>query len=100
MAESSKDVYDEEGSITSHEEGSESSDLNRTVTSALKTPDVPRLVVPGLLGAVLQKFGQKPDQLSSKPKKVTAPVHEMSMNKVKAAKKSATPKKFPKLAGI
>merc|ERR1719180_718550 len=100
MAESSKDVYDEDGSVTSDEEGSVSSDLNRSVTSALKTPDVPRLVVPGLLGAVLQKFGQKPDKLSSYPKKVTAPVHEKSVKKGKIAKKSATPKKFPKLARI
>merc|ERR1719397_2286575 len=94
MANSSKDD-DEEGSVTSDLNESVTSDLNRSVTSALKTPDVPRLVVPGLLGAVLQKFGQKHDQLSSKPQKVTAPVYEKSM---KNAKKSATPKKFPKLA--
>merc|ERR1719341_2016231 len=53
MDDSSND--DEEESVTS--------DLDKSLTSALKTPDVPRLVVPaGLLGTVLLKLGQKPDQ--------------------------------------
>merc|ERR1719341_3162704 len=109
MADSSNDEEDE---------GSVASDLNKSVTSALKTPDVPRLVVPGLLGAVLQKFGKKPELTSRNPKKTTAPprapegcagssvarrkngVDEKSGKKAKVAKKSATPKKFPKISSV
>ena len=100
------------------EEESVASDLNKSVTSALKTPDVPRLIVPGLLGAVLQKFGQKTEQATRKPVKVTSSlqtpegcagtsfakrkegVGEKPGKKVKVSKKSATPKKFPKLARV
>jgi len=103
---------------SSDDEGSVASDLNKSVTSALKTPDVPRLVVPGLLGAVLQKFGKKNDQATRKPMKFTAArqtqevcagisiakrkerVDEKSGKKSKVAKKSATPMKFPKLARV
>jgi len=103
---------------SSDDEGSVASDLNKSVTSALKTPDVPRLVVPGLLGAVLQKFGKKTEQATRKPMKVTAArqtqegcagtsiakrkegVDEKSGKKAKVAKKSATPMKFPKLARV
>ena len=120
VVEKGKQVVDPmaDSSIDEEDEGSVASDLNKSVTSALKTPDVPRLVVPGLLGAVLQKFGQKPDQASRNPKKTTAPlrapegcagssvarrkngVDEKSGKKAKVAKKSATPKKFPKLASL
>ena len=120
VVEKGKQVVDPmaDSSIDEEDEGSVASDLNKSVTSALKTPDVPRLVVPGLLGAVLQKFGQKPDQASRNPKKTTAPlrapegcagssvarrkngVDEKSGKKAKVAKKSATPKKFPKLASV
>merc|ERR1719500_1480006 len=112
VVEKGKQVVDPmaDSSIDEEDEGS--------VASALKTPDVPRLVVPGLLGAVLQKFGQKPDQASRNPKKTTAPprapegcagssvarrkngVDEKSGNKAKVAKKSATPKKFPKISSV
>ena len=46
------DVGDEGRSESSDEEMVQSGD------PASKTPDVPRLVVPGLLGSVLEKFGQ------------------------------------------
>ena len=99
IVEKGKQVFDPmTDSSNDDEEGSVSSDLNKSATSALKTPDVPRLVVPGLLGAVLQKFGQKPDQAARKPTKTTAPLQKGK--KVKVAKKSVTPKKFPKLARV
>merc|ERR1712013_314476 len=46
------DVGDEGRSESSDEEVVQSGD------PSTKTPDVPRLVVPGLLGSVLEKFGQ------------------------------------------
>ena len=57
------DVGDEERSESSEEEAVQSGN------SASKTPDVPRLVVPGLLGSVLEKFGQNKNspQKSSEP---------------------------------
>ena len=57
------DVGDEGRSESSDEEVDQSGD------PALKTPDVPRLMVPGLLGSVLEKFGQNKNspQKSSEP---------------------------------
>jgi len=96
----------------------DNADDEGSLTSALKMPDVSRLVVPGLLGAVLEKFGQKPDQATRNSKTTTAPlqvsegctgssvvgrkngVDEKSGKKAKVAKKSATPKKPYKLARV
>jgi len=47
------DVGDEEGISESSDE-----EVDQSGDPASKTPDVPRLVVPGLLGSVLEKIGQ------------------------------------------
>ena len=58
------DVGDEGRSESSYEEAVQSGN------SVSKTPDVPRLVVPGLLGSVLEKFGQN----KTSPQKSSEPI--------------------------
>ena len=69
----------------------------------VESPDVPRLVVPGLLESVLEKFGQKktfPRKSSeSVVKKATSKSrNRKDMKKLKVAAETVTPKAFPTLA--
>ena len=68
----------------------------------VESPDVPRLVVPGLLESVLEKFGQKktfPRKSSeSVVKKATSKSrNRKDMKKLKVAAETVTPKAFPTL---
>ena len=69
----------------------------------VESPDVPRLVVPGLLESVLEKFGQNktfPQKSSeSVVKKATSKSrNRKDMKKLKVAAETVTPKAFPTLA--
>jgi len=84
------DVGDEGRSESSEEE-------------VVESPDIPRLVVPGLLESVLEKFGQNktfPQKSSeSVVKKATSKSrNRKDMKKLKVAAETVTPKAFPTLA--
>jgi len=84
------DVGDEGRSESSEEE-------------VVESPDVPRLVVPGLLESVLEKFGQNktfPQKSSESVVKKAASKsrNRKDMKKLKVAAETVTPKAFPTLA--